>query len=117
MVDTGFDSYPLGTYRQSDTQSLGGFGQVVVDVFGPCRAAGHGADEQGRLQRPAQKAGTEIDRIQMQLWQRTMLELITGELIAGRHRCPARIEHDVQMVILANDQITVAHIKRSSQED
>ena len=58
---------PLGADAEGDPDRLGDERQPPVDVAGGLRATGHARDQEGQLERLAQKGGGRIDRVQVQV--------------------------------------------------
>ncbi len=105
MVHAGFQRNALRTDAQGDAQRLRRFHQVDVDARSTQRAAGHRAHQQRRAQAPANEPGAQVDGIQGQLGQCAMLEAVVLEPGGGGGGRPRRVQHHVQVIILAPDHL------------
>ena len=85
---------------QGDAQLLRRFGQPGVDRLRSRRSAGHGADQQRRLQPPPQKVRAEVDLAVIEVRQ-SLVHEPHGVEPAVTAVPPAAGQDDIQMLVLA----------------
>ncbi|MCY1244376.1 hypothetical protein D9M72_574470 [compost metagenome] len=79
---------------------LGRLGQAGVDRLGPCGTAGHGADQEGRLEPPPQEVDAQVDAGVVEIRQGLVHEAPVVEP-RGQGVPPAPAQHHVQVLVLA----------------
>ncbi len=102
-IAIGVDGDALGADGEGNPELLAGLGQVDIDRLGAGRTARHGAHEQGRVDPLAEEFRSQINLIEVDLGEGSMLE--HHSLETGRHRRPGPpTKDDVQMLVLAVDR-------------